>query len=69
VAKPGLRFPLAGCPAIFSAFAAERAAAAIRAFCLSLPEEKTFMVPAPVVQDNHLRAMSGARLVVYGTPS
>jgi hypothetical protein len=51
VAKPGLPFLLAGCSAIFSASPAHLSAADIAACCLSLPEEKTFMVPAPVVQN------------------
>jgi hypothetical protein len=62
------RARVAGCSAILSALAADLAAAAIAAFCLLLPEEKTFMVPAPVLHDKHLRAMSGARLFVQGSP-
>jgi hypothetical protein len=37
--------------------------------CLSLLERMTVMVPAPVVQNNRIRAMSGARPFAQGTPS
>jgi hypothetical protein len=51
VAGPGVRFLLADCWAIFSALAADLAAAAIAALCSLLPKEVAFMVPAPVLQN------------------
>jgi hypothetical protein len=70
---PGKRFPQVIQELRFAVpgrrLSADLRTTTIAAFCFLLPEERTFMVPARVVQNYWARAISGARLVVHGTPS